>query len=120
MSSISNFGTINSKRHLLQFACSEIKCIFVLPYNTASGVPLARQAHHTNPVLDQGSFTLSAAEIEGIGSQAYVRGTWTFTGKMDTTQFNDNGKFIMILKKQGSDWKVFRETWNHCARTPFP
>jgi ketosteroid isomerase-like protein len=64
------------------------------------------------------SFALSTVEIEGSGDQAYVRGTWTFTGQLDSTQINDNGKFLAIVKKQGSDWKISRETWN--ADTPLP
>lgn len=72
-------------------------------------------AFHNNP---QGaktvSFTISTSEINGNGDLAYARGAWVFKGTMnDSIEINDNGKFLLILKKQAdSSWKTFRETWN--------
>jgi ketosteroid isomerase-like protein len=81
-----------------------------------SGNQKVVEFHSTPGPVKTVSFALSTVEIEGSGDQAYVRGTWTFTGQMDTTQINDNGKFLAIMKKQGADWKISRETWN--ADTP--
>lgn len=60
------------------------------------------------------SFTITPTEIDGTGNVAYARGTWSFAGVMnDTININDNGKFVLIYKKQADNsWKVLREIWN--------
>lgn len=66
------------------------------------------------------SFTLATQEIEGNGGLAYSRGTWTYKGMLnDTLEINDNGKFLLVLKKQADNsWKVSHETWN--SNLPIP
>lgn len=88
--------------------------VISMPPNAVESVGQQKviEFHSTPGPVTTVAFALASVEIEGSGDLAYVRGTWTFTGKMDTTQINDNGKFLAILKKDNTNWKIIRETWN--------
>lgn len=60
-------------------------------------------------------FTLTSAEIEVVGPWAFDRGTYRWKGTPGTggKAVEDNGKYLVILKRQPSgDWKVARDMDN--------
>jgi len=67
--------------------------------------------------IDSGvtSLTLESTEIEGIGNKAYEVGKYTLTvGE----QVVDNGKYIVIWKKDGEQWKLHRDIFNSSMPLP--
>ena len=84
------------------------------PHETAVSGKQNVAAFHNEPGPTVESFNLNTQEIEGAGSLAYARGTWSFAGTLnDSIPIKDNGKFMVILKKQADNsWKTSRETWN--------
>ena len=63
----------------------------------------------------QDSFELVSDEVQMIGSIAYDRGKykWKGTARNGDTTVDDNGKYLVILKKQtDGTWKVFRDMDN--------
>ncbi|HEX5167981.1 MAG TPA: DUF4440 domain-containing protein [Cyclobacteriaceae bacterium] len=78
-------------------------------------------AFHSDPAGPKvTTFTVASQEIEGSADLAYARGVWKFEGVLnDTLNVSDNGKFVIILKKQGDGtWKTSREIWN--SNVPIP
>lgn len=57
---------------------------------------------------------ISPDQVEGSGNQAYVRGAYNLTFMVnDSTQMQENGKYIEIWKKQeDGSWKVSLDIWN--------
>lgn len=52
--------------------------------------------------------TLTPVEVEGMGDTAYEVGTYVSSdGKM-----SDEGKYIVVWKKQQGKWRLFRDIWN--------
>lgn len=52
--------------------------------------------------------TLTPTEVEGIGDTAYEVGTYASTdGK-----FTDEGKYVVIWRRQQGKWRLFRDIWN--------
>ena len=58
---------------------------------------------------------LESTEIEGIGNMAFEVGKYTLS--VDE-QVIDNGKYIVIWKKVGEDWKLHRDIFN--SNVPLP
>jgi ketosteroid isomerase-like protein len=75
---------------------------------------------HNTPGPKPTAFTISSVEINGVNDLGYARGTWEFKGILnDTIEINDNGKFIVILKKQSDGtWRTSHEIWN--SNLPLP
>lgn len=52
---------------------------------------------------------LVSVEVEGFGNDAYEVGRYSLTsgGKIA-----DEGKYIVLWKREGDRWKLFRDIWN--------
>ena len=59
---------------------------------------------------------LTTLEVEAHGDTATEVGTWTWKGKDGATI--DHGKYIVIWKKEGGEWRLHRDIWN--SNTPPP
>ena len=53
---------------------------------------------------------LKTQEVEVHGSTAIEVGTYTLTGPDKSVL--DNGKYIVVWKKEGKDWKLSRDIFN--------
>jgi uncharacterized protein (TIGR02246 family) len=62
--------------------------------------------------LDAGmrDLPLTALEVEAHGDTATEVGTWVWRGKDGATL--DHGKYIVIWKKEGGQWRLHRDIWN--------
>jgi len=67
--------------------------------------------------IDSGvtGLNLESTEIEGIGNKAYEVGKYTLSVN---EQVVDNGKYIVIWKKDGEQWKLHRDIFN--SNIPLP
>ena len=67
--------------------------------------------------IDSGvtSLNLESTEIEGIGNKAYEVGKYTL---IVGEQVVDNGKYIVIWKKDGEQWKLHRDIFNSSMPLP--
>ena len=52
---------------------------------------------------------LKTDELMEGGDYVVERGTWTMG---DGTRNIDNGKFLVVWKQEGGEWKMFRDIWN--------
>jgi len=50
------------------------------------------------------------AEVGGSGNSVYEAGTYTLYG--GASEILDEGKYIVIWKKEGKNWLMFRDIWN--------
>jgi len=55
------------------------------------------------------SFDLNAKEIFEGNDVVTEVGTYTMS---DGKKFNDKGKYIVVWKKDGDKWKLYRDIWN--------
>jgi uncharacterized protein (TIGR02246 family) len=55
---------------------------------------------------------LTTREVESHGDSAYEVGTWVLRNASGQV---DNGKYMVIWKKQGGAWKLHRDIWNTSA-----
>ena len=53
---------------------------------------------------------LVVVEVEPHGDTAYEVGTYTLLGEGGKTV--DNGKYVVIWKRDGGQWKIHRDIWN--------
>jgi ketosteroid isomerase-like protein len=53
---------------------------------------------------------LETVEAEGSGDIAYEVGKYTLSGKLG--KVNDLGKYIVVWKKVGGQWKLYRDIFN--------
>jgi uncharacterized protein (TIGR02246 family) len=69
-------------------------------------------------MIDAGAtnLTLSTLEVEAQGDAAHEVGTWALKGKDGAAV--DHGKYIVIWKKEGGQWRLHRDIWN--SSTPPP
>jgi ketosteroid isomerase-like protein len=63
-------------------------------------------------VIDSGvkEAALETAEVEVRGDLAFETGRYTLKAA-DGTDI-DNGKYVVIWKREGTDWRLFRDIWN--------
>jgi uncharacterized protein (TIGR02246 family) len=54
--------------------------------------------------------TLDTVEVEAHGDAAYEVGRYTLKG--DGGQLLDQGKYVVIWKRDGGQWKLHRDIWN--------
>jgi uncharacterized protein (TIGR02246 family) len=59
---------------------------------------------------------LQTIELEEHGDSAYEVGKYTLSGVGG--QIMDQGKYIVIWKKQGGEWKLHRDIWNTSLPAP--
>ncbi len=62
--------------------------------------------------LDAGQkeLTLTTLEVEAHGDTAHEVGTWTARGKDGALL--DSGKYLVIWKNDGGQWRLHRHIWN--------
>jgi uncharacterized protein (TIGR02246 family) len=53
---------------------------------------------------------LTAVEVEAQGDTAHEVGTYALLGEGGKTL--DNGKYIVIWKREGGQWRIHRDIWN--------
>ena len=60
------------------------------------------------------TLTFEPQEIEFArgGDLAIDRGTYRFQGKVDGKTLNETGKYLIIWRKVGKDWKIAADIWN--------
>ncbi|MFQ6046130.1 MAG: YybH family protein [Gemmatimonadales bacterium] len=61
------------------------------------------------------AFTLTGEETDGMGDLAYDRGTFQITLTMEgmTEPISDNGKYLVLLRKQSDgSWLITHSIWN--------
>jgi uncharacterized protein (TIGR02246 family) len=63
-------------------------------------------------VMDSGvkGVKVVAVEVEAHGDTAHEVGTYTLTGEGGKTL--DNGKYVVIWKREGGQWRIHRDIWN--------
>ena len=61
---------------------------------------------------------LATTEVEGHGDTAHEVGTYTLMGENEQTM--DEGKYIVIWKKVGDEWKLSRDIFNSNLPLPAP
>ena len=65
--------------------------------------------------MDAGAITLKLQPVESriSGDLAFEMGTFTFGMKPKTgPPANDTGKYIVVLRKEGNDWKISHDIFN--------
>ena len=69
-------------------------------------------------VMDMGIITaeLETIELEGHGDTAIDIGRYTLGG--DGGQVLDKGKYVVIWKQEGGQWKLHRDIWNTSMPAP--
>ena len=62
--------------------------------------------------MDMGITTakLETVEVEGHGDTAIEIGKYTLSGEAGNVM--DSGKYVVILKQEGGQWKLHRDIWN--------
>jgi ketosteroid isomerase-like protein len=53
---------------------------------------------------------LATVEVEAHGDAAHEVGTYVLTG--DGGKTLDNGKYVVVGKREGRQWKIHRDIWN--------
>jgi uncharacterized protein (TIGR02246 family) len=63
-------------------------------------------------VIDMGirAGALETLELEGHGETAYEAGKYTLHGSAG--QVLDQGKYVVIWKREGGQWRLHRDIWN--------
>ncbi len=59
------------------------------------------------------SVTLTASEVTGAGDSAQEVGTYVI--RTPDGQLADEGKYIVLWKKEGGGWRLHRDIWNSNA-----
>lgn len=59
---------------------------------------------------------LTTLEVEAHGDTAHEVGTYVLTGEGGKTL--DGGKYVVIWKREGGQWKLHRDIWNTSAPAP--
>jgi uncharacterized protein (TIGR02246 family) len=84
----------------------------VLPPNTDLMTGAQAIQAFWQAVMDMGikEATLETVELESHGDTAHEVGRFTLRG--DAGQVLDQGKYVVIWKRQGGQWKLHRDIWN--------
>jgi uncharacterized protein (TIGR02246 family) len=53
---------------------------------------------------------LKTLEVEQCGDYAYEVGTYSISG--EAGKHLDHGKYVVVWKRAGGEWKLFRDIWN--------
>ena len=73
--------------------------------------------------IDQGATTLQLKPTESriSGDLAFEAGTYSFSLKPKTGQpISDTGKYVVVLKKDGANWKISHDIFNSDLPPPPP
>jgi uncharacterized protein (TIGR02246 family) len=63
------------------------------------------------------TFDPGRIEFSRSGDIAIDRGTYVYTGKIGGKTLEERGKYVIVWKKVGDDWKVASDIWNADAPT---
>jgi uncharacterized protein (TIGR02246 family) len=67
------------------------------------------------------SLKLQPTESRISGSLAFEAGTYTFSMKPKTGEaVSDSGKYVVVLRKEGNDWKISHDIFNSDMPPPPP
>lgn len=68
--------------------------------------------------IDMGikAMKLETTELEEHGDTAIAVGKYTLSGEGD--QVIDSGKYVVILKQEGGQWRLHRDIWNSSMPAP--
>jgi uncharacterized protein (TIGR02246 family) len=68
--------------------------------------------------IDMGikAMKLETTELEEHGDTAIAVGKYTLSGEGD--QVIDSGKYVVILKQEGGQWRLHRDIWNTSMPAP--
>ncbi len=69
------------------------------------------------PAMGVKSFTVNTSDVTGNAEQVVETGTWEMG---DGSKKVDNGKYIVVWKKENGNWKVWRDIWNSDNPPPPP
>jgi uncharacterized protein (TIGR02246 family) len=69
-------------------------------------------------VIDMGikGMKLETTELEEHGDTAIAVGKYILSGEGD--QVIDSGKYVVILKQEGGQWRLHRDIWNSSMPAP--
>jgi ketosteroid isomerase-like protein len=69
-------------------------------------------------VMDSGvkGVKLTTVEVEAHGPTAHEVGTYILTGEGGKTL--DTGKYVVVWKREGMQWRIHRDIWNTSAPAP--
>lgn len=86
----------------------------------APGAPAALGPAALRQSLENGaralSFVITPAHTEGVGSLAYDRGGYTYTGVLGSDTVSAAGKYVQILRRQADgSWRIALAIWNDDA-----
>jgi uncharacterized protein (TIGR02246 family) len=59
---------------------------------------------------------LATLEVEARGDAAHEVGTYVLVG--DGGKQLDNGKYVVVWKREGGQWKIHRDIWNTSVPAP--
>jgi ketosteroid isomerase-like protein len=59
---------------------------------------------------------LATLEVEAHGDTAHEVGTYVLSG--DGGKQLDNGKYVVVWKREGGQWKIHRDIWNTSMPAP--
>lgn len=91
----------------------------------APGAPAALGPAALRQSLENGvqalSFVITPAHTEGVGSLAYDRGGYTYTGVIGSDTVTAAGKYVQVLRRQADgSWRIALAIWNDDAPPPAP
>jgi uncharacterized protein (TIGR02246 family) len=82
--------------------------------DTVRGREAIRKLFRAGMDAGQKEVTLTTLEVEAHGDTAHEVGTWTARGKDGAIL--DSGKYVVIWKNEGGQWRLHRHIWN--SNTP--
>jgi uncharacterized protein (TIGR02246 family) len=59
---------------------------------------------------------IKTGEVQETGDTAYEVGTYVISGEADAHL--DHGKYVVVWKRQGGQWLMFRDIWNSDMAAP--
>jgi len=80
------------------------------PGSAAVSGRAAIQAIFAQDIARGSKNALTQVEVFGGGDLAVEIGGWVETGADGAHK--DHGSFLTVYKRVGSDWKIYRDTWN--------
>ena len=88
-------------------------CIVLAPgMDSTEGIEATTSSmSQSPPAVD---FSITNNTIEGNGTYAFATGTYQISLMVnDSTQIDDNGKYIEVWKKQeNGTWRLYKDIWN--------
>ncbi len=64
------------------------------------------------PATNVTAFMLNEIEASGSGNIGYVRGTFRLTFEYDGSSYENQGKYVTILRKSAGNWRITHHIWD--------